>query len=169
MKPYTVFFAAAVIPLGLWLSGRVWPVALTTNAVGDSGSCNAAIWPHLHTPSRFRRPIFYAYPCVTVQGRVVDVHELASKDGGDGDYGFQMLNEKTGKGIHVEIVCAHRPEDYSAVEACRGYHNEIPQPTLGQRILVTGWWVIDKGHGLWEFQQEIHPVSSLTILPTAND
>ena len=161
-----VFIGAAVIALALWLSRTVWPVAFSASAIGEPGSCDASIWPHLWTPSRFRRPIIYDYPCVTIQGSVVDVHER--QEGGDGDYGFMMLNEKTGKAIHVEIVCAHPPWEghTAAVQACRGYQNKVTErPTLGQRLRVTGWWVIDKGHGFLDFHQEIHPVSSLTILP----
>ena len=160
------FIAALVILLAVWLSGSVWPVAFSATAIGEPGSCDATIWPHLYTPSRFRRPIFYDFPCVTVKGSVVDVHQR--QVGGDGDYGFMLLNEKTGKPIHVEIVCAHPPSESNtvAVQACLGYQNKVTaRPTLGQRLRVTGWWVIDKGHGLLEFHQEIHPVSSLTILP----
>jgi hypothetical protein len=162
----TALIAAAVILLAFSLSRTVWPVAFSAKAIGEPGSCDAAIWSRLYTPSRFRRPIIYDYPCVTIQGPVMEIDQ--PQVGGDGDYGFMLLNEKTGKEIHVEIVCAHQPwEGHSAaVQACRGYQNKVTErPTHGQRIRVTGWWVIDKGHNFLDFHQEIHPVSALTILP----
>ena len=44
--------------------------------------------------------------------------------------------------------------------ACQGYTNQIPVPSEGQHITITGPYVLDTDHYDWA---EIHPVYSLVI------
>jgi len=60
----------------------------------------------------------------------------------------------------VEIICVGSITQADAVSACQNYSNNIPVPNVGQRITVSGPYVLDTDHYDWA---EIHPVYSLTV------
>jgi hypothetical protein len=60
----------------------------------------------------------------------------------------------------VEIICVGQITQTDAVSACQNYSNNIPVPNVGQRITVSGPYVLDTDHYNWA---EIHPVYSLTV------
>ena len=60
----------------------------------------------------------------------------------------------------VEIICVRPPSQTDAIPACQGYTNQIPVPSAGQHITITGPYVLDTDHYNWA---EIHPVYSLVI------
>src|SRR5436190_15527162 len=87
VKSHIVFFATAVIPLGLWLSESVWPVAFSARGVGDPASCDAAMWPRLHTRqlvsgarscTNFRASQFRARLWKRTKGRSAETAIMAS-------------------------------------------------------------------------------------------
>ena len=62
----------------------------------------------------------------------------------------------------IEIVCVGGVSQKDAKSTCRGYHNRIPIPKMGDHVIATGPFILDTqtpGHG-WN---EIHPVFALTI------
>jgi hypothetical protein len=98
-------------------------------------------------------------PCVTIEATVREVERPAESES-DGDLSFnvelspadeRLLNDvnrtKIHGWLHLEIV----PLDRAA----------LPVPVEGQRVRVTGPWVLDTVHG----HNEIHPVWALTVLP----
>jgi len=60
----------------------------------------------------------------------------------------------------VEIICVNQPSQTDAIPACQNYTNQIPVPSPGQHITITGPYVLDSDHYNWA---EIHPVYSLVI------
>lgn len=98
-------------------------------------------------------------PCVTIEAIVREVERPAESES-DGDLSFnvelspadqRLLNDVNRTNmhgwLHLEIV----PLDRAA----------LPVPVEGQRVRVTGPWVLDSVHG----HNEIHPVWALTVLP----
>jgi hypothetical protein len=98
-------------------------------------------------------------PCVTIEATVREV-ERPSESESDGDLSFnvelsagdqRLLNDVNRTNmhgwLHLEIVSLDRAT--------------LPAPVEGQRIRVTGPWVLDTVHG----HNEIHPVWALTVLP----
>src|SRR5207245_9303327 len=61
----------------------------------------------------------------------------------------------------VEIICVNPPSQTDAIPACQNYKNQIPVPSPGQHITITGPYVLDTDHSYWA---EIHPVYSLVIV-----
>ena len=61
----------------------------------------------------------------------------------------------------AEIVCHHPPIDSHATSACANFHSDIAIPKLGDRVRITGVYVIDTGGG-WA---EIHPISRIEVIP----
>ena len=97
-------------------------------------------------------------PCVTVEGVVREVEQPAAGEG-DGDLSFnvevsgadlRLINDGNRRNmhgwLHMEIVPLDQPR--------------LSAPKAGERIRVTGPWVLDTVHG----HNEIHPVWSLTVL-----
>src|SRR6266545_5656094 len=116
--------------------------------------------------------------CVTVTGVVVFVRR---EDDGDWHINVRLdpgqerlLNDKNrseqGGALVVEIICANRVTQASAVDACRDYTNAITAPPTGAHVTLTGPFVLDTAHG-WN---EVHPVWALRVdeaaaaTPTAN-
>jgi hypothetical protein len=109
--------------------------------------------------------------CKTVTGTVEsvrsepdgDVHLLlklpASRSG--------LLNDGNVSDTHgelvVEIICVGTVTQADAEAACAGHVNQVAVPSMGERIRITGTYVLDADHG-W---MEIHPVSGLSVLSAA--
>jgi hypothetical protein len=62
----------------------------------------------------------------------------------------------------TEIICVGTVTQADAKRACAGYVNQVQVPSVGERVRISGTYVLDADHG-W---MEIHPVSSLTVLVT---
>lgn len=102
----------------------------------------------------------------TVTGTVE--HIIQEKDG---DYHIRLkldscqnlLNQKNIDRQHgclvLEIICACEVTQVDAIDACRGFINNVVAPKVGQHITVTGSYVLDQEHG-WN---ELHPVTALNI------
>jgi hypothetical protein len=59
----------------------------------------------------------------------------------------------------LEEICQGTVTQADAVAACRGVPHNLTVPSVGDKITVTGSYVLDADHG-W---MEIHPVTSLTV------
>jgi hypothetical protein len=129
-----------------------------------ASGCDAAMRSHVYSPKRLKQ----LAPCVVVSGTVEE-----SKADEDGDQHFLlrvdpkqlgMVNKrnwkKKGGALVVEIVCANPTQQRKAQAACAGYTNRIPIPKAGDRVRVTGTYVLDSHNG-WN---EVHPVSRLEKL-----
>ena len=125
-------------------------------------NCNADLWNHVYGKNRLK----VIEQCTSIEGRVVSLHQ--SKDGDlhialdpDPKSVLNLLNAIHAHGtLVVESVCDHPPEGEEAMHACAGFHSQIIAPALGDRVRVTGTYVVDRDNG-WT---EIHPVSRIESL-----
>jgi hypothetical protein len=119
---------------------------------GPDGCAEGDVLGGVYAPARLR----VLDPCVTATGTVIHVYEQA-RDGDlvfdlelDASYDY-MLNEgnrqNTHGGLHIEIIPADQ--------------DRLTLPEVGQRLRVTGPWVLDQPHG----HNEIHPVWHIERLP----
>ena len=145
----------------------------TTNNSSSATDCDPQIWKYVYHTNRFT-----VYDnCKTVSGTVKaihnekdgDVHIQLYLDSGSSDL-VNSKNISSQNGCLVlEIICAKKITQADAIEPCTGYYNNVTVPNSGDRITVTGTYVLDKQHG-WN---EIHPVSSIQIIgkgnPSSND
>src|SRR5712664_4003677 len=133
---------------------------------GSTSSCSdpASISSHVYHPYRLQ----IVKPCITASGIVDRVLQEA-----DGyvhvrtilDQAYSNLtnsaNDQYQYGdLVVEIICVNPPSQTDAIPACQNYTNQIPVPSAGQHITITGPYVLDTDHYNWA---EIHPVYSLVI------
>src|SRR5713101_159336 len=141
---------------------RLSPGASSTS----SSSCSdpASISSHVYNPYRLQ----IVKSCITASGTVDRVIE---EDDGDVhartnlDQAFSNLtnsaNDQYQYGdLVVEIICVNQPSQTDAIPSCQNYTNQIPVPSVGQHITITGPYVLDTDHYNWA---EIHPVYSLVI------
>ena len=125
--------------------------------------CDPALWNYVYHSNRFK--VYEA--CKTVSGTIIGKH-----DNDDGDIHLQLrlngnssllnaknISEQNGC-LVLEIICAKKVTQADAIVPCSGYYNNVPVPGIGDNISVSGSYVLDINHG-WN---EIHPVSSLTII-----
>lgn len=123
--------------------------------------CDASLWNHVYTPARLQQ----LSPCIAVTGTIEesdvdedgDQHFLIKLDPGQQNLLLKRNLKKKRGDLVGEIVCANPTKQKKARKACAGYTNSIPLPTVGDRVRVTGTYVIDSHNG-WA---EIHPVSKL--------
>ena len=87
----------------------------------------------------------------TIYGKVVEVvWEL------DGDYHVDI---KTSNAVIVtEVVCAHK-SIYPFNCPCKGYKNMIALPNKGDSVAVSGPYVIDNPHDIFE----VHPIQKIVV------
>lgn len=124
--------------------------------------CNADLWDYVHDKNRLK----VIEGCTSVEGRVVSLHQ--SKDGDlhigldpDAKSVLNLINTiHAHRTLVVEAVCDHAPEGEEPVHTCAGFHSQVITPALGDRVRVTGAYVIDRDNG-WT---EIHPVSRIESL-----
>jgi hypothetical protein len=125
-------------------------------------NCNADLWNRVYEKNRLK----VIEECTSVAGRVVSLHQ--SKDGDlhialdpDAKSMLNLINAiHSHRTLVVEAVCDHAPEGEGAIHACAGFHSQIIAPALGDRVRVTGAYVVDRDNG-WT---EIHPVSRIESL-----
>lgn len=136
-------------------------------ATRNQGVCDPSLWRAIYHPSR----LHVVAACKTVRGTVEgvqsepdgDVHLLlklpASRSG--------LLNDGNLADTHgdlvAEIICVGTVTQADAKSACAGHVNQIAVPSAGERIRISGTYVLDADHG-W---MEIHPVSRLSVLSAA--
>jgi hypothetical protein len=143
------------------------PSAATTSTRSASArpsGCDPALWQHIYHPYR----LHVISACRTVTGTVEDVRQEA-----DGDTHILLkldpryaglvnagnINSEHGD-LLPETICAGSVSQADAVAACRGFTSTVRSVSAGDRILVTGSYVLDADHG-W---MEIHPVSRITVI-----
>ncbi len=161
MKPWkrllVVLVGAVVALILVW-----WLRRLTTPPGVQQVQCDSSLWQHVYHPRR----LHVIQACMTVEGTVESVQAEA-----DGDYHIRLnvddnslLNETNLRRQHgnlvIETICMNPVSQADAVEACRGFAQNVPVPSRGERVRVTGAFVTDLDHG-WN---EIHPVTSVEIL-----
>ena len=129
---------------------------------------SSSIIAQLHSPSHIYHTerLLLIQSNLTISGTVDKV--INEKDGDIHirlklDSCSNLLNEKNITSQHgclvIEIICACKVTQPDAITACKNYSNTIPIPKLGDHIIVTGDYVLDKQHG-W---MEEHPVTKLII------
>ena len=133
----------------------------------SSSSCSdpASISSHIYNSYRLQ----IVKSCITASGtvdRVIyeadgDVHLRTNLDPAysnltnSGNEGYPNNGD-----LVVEIICVNTPSQTDAIPACQNYTNQIPVPSAGQHITITGPYVLDTDHYDWA---EIHPVYSLVV------
>lgn len=127
------------------------------------GQCDATLWKHIYHKPR----LHIIKKCVTVTG-VISRACRKEKDGDwhcflklDKQFEF-MLNDMNRKkefgDLVIEPICVKPPTQADAIQACRGFSQSFPQIVVGNRVAVTGDYVLDTAHGHFE----IHPISKIT-------
>jgi hypothetical protein len=138
--------------------------------------CDDTLWQHVYNPHR----LIVKQPCLAVTGTIVDATNGRERDGvrheADGDtHGWlrvdsqfeDLLNagnmNNEGGNLVFEIVCMFVPPTQTDAEpACENYRSSIILPPVGSHVQIVGTYVRDTNHAQW---MEIHPVSSITVLP----
>jgi hypothetical protein len=122
--------------------------------------CDAALWQHVYHPDRLQ----VIHSCMTVRGRVDAVRQEP-----DGDLHIllatrpALVNSANVTYQHgdlvLEEICQGPVTQADAIDACQGVPHNLTVPSAGDRVRVTGSYVLDADHG-W---MEIHPVTKLTV------
>jgi hypothetical protein len=133
-------------------------------AAARRSACGTELWRHIYHPDRLR----VVRRCMTVRGRVTELRWEP-----DGDLHVLMatrpalvnaVNDEYEHGdLVLEEICQGNVTQADAVTACRGVPHDLTVPSVGDRVTVSGSYVLDADHG-W---MEIHPVTSLTITGSA--
>ena len=134
---------------------------------GSTSPCSdpASISSHIYNSYRLQ----IVKSCITASGTVDRVIEEADGDvhlRTNLDPAYSNLTNSGNEGypnygdLVVEIICVNPPSQTDAIPACQNYKNQIPVPSPGQHITITGPYVLDTDHSYWA---EIHPVYSLVI------
>lgn len=152
-----------------------------TGTASSSPQCDSKLQIHVYDPDRLTAQ----QQCIDVTGTIVDATVDQSVHHADGvrhepdgdshgwlrvDPPFKKLldsgNMTDEKGNLVfEIICrypiAADPAEDKARKACEGYTDHVQLPPLGSHVRMVGTYVHDDKHG-WN---EIHPVTSITVVP----
>lgn len=152
-----ILAAVALCLVAVWLRypGKA-PAKLPTE------NCDSALWEHVYQKERLR----VVQACTVVEGRVKSVWREH-----DGDLHIALdPAEKSVLNIFnlvhahrtlvVEIICEHDASGDVARAACGGLRSQVTIPSPGDRLRVTGAYVVDKDNG-W---MEIHPVTRIEVL-----
>lgn len=147
----------------------------TTVPGGTAPQCDDTLWPHVYRPQR----LIVKQQCIAVTGTIVDATNGREPDGvrheEDGDtHGWlkvdpefaDLLNpgnmSNEGGNLVFEIICKFPVRQADAVSSCTDFHASVDIPKIGSHVRVVGTYVRDTNHAQW---MEIHPVSSITVLP----
>src|SRR5712691_5052665 len=132
----------------------------------SSSTCNdpASISSHVYNPYRLQ----IVKPCITASGTVDrvleeadgDVHLRTNLDQAYGNLTNSTNDQYQYGDLVVEIICVNPPSQTDAIPSCQNYTNQIPVPSAGQHITITGPYILDTDHYNWA---EIHPVYSRVI------
>ena len=129
-------------------------------AAAPGARCDAALWAHVYHPDR----LHVVRQCMTVRGTVTEVRWEP-----DGDLHIRLAtraalvnsanDQDQGGDLLLEEICQGPVSQADAEAACQGVPHDLTIPAPGDRVTVTGSYVLDADHG-W---MEIHPVTGLTI------
>jgi hypothetical protein len=131
---------------------------------GTPGGCDPALWQHVY--HAYRLHVISA--CRTATGTVEDVRQEPDGDTHillkpDPQYAG-LVNAGNAEREHgdlvLETICAGDVSQADAVTACHGFTPGVRSVSAGDRIRVTGSYVLDTDHG-W---MEIHPVSRIAVI-----
>jgi len=129
----------------------------------QADKCDPGLWNHVYEKDRLK----IIEPCTAVEGRVVSIHRNADGDlhislDPENKAVLNLVNVTHGhRELVVELICDHPAAEPNAQDACHDFHPQITVPKVGDRVRVTGAYVIDRDNG-WN---ELHPVTSVEILP----
>jgi hypothetical protein len=133
-------------------------------AAAHRSACGTGLWRHIYHPDR----LHLLRKCMTVRGRVTELRWEP-----DGDLHIllatrpDLVNSGNVQYEHgdlvLEEVCQGTVTQADAVAACRGVPHNLIIPAVGDKVTVSGSYVLDADHG-W---MEIHPVTSLTVTGSA--
>jgi hypothetical protein len=151
----------------------LFALCLPETCIGQT--CDPEIAKHVYHPDRLKIAQAMAGSCITVAGVWMDAshgkwhdHCRHEKDGDahcwlkpDEDKYINAENRKSQDGnLVVEPVCRYFVSQPDAKAACKGFKQKIFLPKPGDRVRVTGVWVLDTAHG----HMEIHPVSKIEVI-----
>jgi hypothetical protein len=133
-------------------------------AARHRAACGTALWRHIYHPDR----LHLVRRCMTVRGRVTgvrwepdgDLHILLATRPGLVNAGNK---EHEHGDLVLEEICQGSVTQADAIAACRGVPHDLTIPSAGERVTVSGSYVLDIDHG-W---MEIHPVTRRTITGSA--
>lgn len=164
------------ITVGGGTSNPSQPATGSTSTTEGSAQCDDSLWDHVYNPQR----LIVKQKCIEVTGTIVDATNGKQSDGvrheADGDtHGWlqvdpqfsNLLNagnkSSEGGNLVFEIVCKFRVTQADAVASCpSSYQSLLQLPPVGSHVQIVGSYVQDTNHAKW---MEIHPVTSITILP----
>ena len=123
--------------------------------------CDSSKWAHVYDPDRLQ----VLDRCKVVTGTIVernadpdgDEHMLLKLDSGQEQLLQKKNYTKKGGALVVEVVCVNNITRKRAMGACDGYVNGVQLPNVGDKVRITGSYVIDTHNG-WA---EIHPASKI--------
>lgn len=144
-------------------------------AANGPSQCDDTLWSHVYHPQR----LIVKQQCLSVTGTIMDATAGKEPDGvrheADGDtHGWlkvdaefeDLLNAgnlgNEGGNLVFEIVCKFPVTQADAVQSCASFHAGISIPPVGSHVQIVGTYVRDTNHAQW---MEIHPVTSITVLP----
>jgi hypothetical protein len=171
VKKVLLIFLLALFAIGVIFYLVTRKKTLTEKMQGPS--CDISLWAHVYR-GKFRRPedrLHIINPCMTVSGII-----MSARREKDGDWHVQfaldpefssLLNQANSEKQHgylvLEPICSNPVSQRDTLEegVCEGFTQNIFATTfIGQRVAVTGAYVIDMEHG-WA---EIHPVTSIASI-----
>jgi hypothetical protein len=137
--------------------------------------CDSSLQNHVYHPTR----LIVDLQCIAVTGTIVDATAGKEPDGvrhePDGDtHGWLKLDPEfqnlvnagnksdEGGNLVFEIVCRFPVTQADAKATCQGYTDHVTLPPVGSHVRILGTYVQDTFHGQW---MEIHPVTSITVIP----
>ena len=147
----------------------------TPSTTPPTTGCDATLASHVYHPHR----LIVNQQCLAVTGTIVDASAGREPDGvrhePDGDtHGWlrpdpefqNLLNagnvNNEGGNLVFEIICRFPVTQTDAKAACANYTDRVTLPPVGSHVRIVGTFVQDTFHGQW---MEIHPVTSITVLP----
>jgi len=162
---------AGIAPVPLTAAG---PAGLV---VAGAPKCDESLWQHVYPgdPKRFSKPqdrLKVITPCIIVTGTIFN---FISEP--DGDFHVRvtvdtqfanLLNDKNMSGqsghLVIEPICTKAPTQPDTVQegVCNGFRQDIFTPDMkNKHVQIVGAYIEDMEHG-W---REIHPVTSITVIP----
>lgn len=149
-----------------------------SNNPPPSDGCDPSIPAHVYHPNR----LILKRECVSVTGTIVDATANQTKKEPDGvrhekdgdthgwlkvDPEFENLLNDGNKAdesgnLVFEIICRFPITQADAKAACQGYTDHVTLAPVGSHVRIIGRYVQDTFHGQW---MEIHPVTSMTVIP----
>ena len=136
---------------------------IPNSANKNSADCDPDLWKYVYNPKRLQ----IIDKCIAVTGIIEessvnedgDQHMLLKLDKGHENLLTQKnIKRKAGR-LVIEAVCINKAEVRKVGNTCAGYINKVHIPKVGDRVKVTGSYVIDTHNG-WG---EIHPVSKIEV------